>query len=223
MSNPYSSKNEFEFDINKFTAPAKQYFIDWVNEAVDDLKRQPYNVKRFTDILLDADRIFLSAKGRSGLVASYAGVRYRNARYEVFEVGHHLTPPIGSDESKKDVLYCMSASGKTRFVVASAEIAKEVRVPVLVITATDPSHLSNLATEKIVIRGRTKDTIENEKKLREDWEIIQLEESQEPLSYLGSKSEMKFLYINELIVNYLFKRKGIREIDAKKEHQNIEF
>lgn len=205
----------FRFDINKFVAPAKTYFGSWTDEIIEELKKQSETIENFTNILLGADRIFLSAKGRSGLVISYAGIRLGHAGYEIFEVDHPLSPPIGKDETKKDVLFVISGSGKTPPVVYAAKIAKENGAPVLVITSDGDSPLGKLATEKIVTKSRTKDSIV-------EWERIQLEGPKEPLSYLGSESEYKAFVISELIVNFLHKRKGVTEDDARNRHKNIE-
>jgi len=206
----------FKFDINIFVAPATKFFGIWTKEITEELKRQSEVVENFTNILLEADRIFLSAKGRSGLIISYAGIRLGHAGYDIFEVDHPLSPPIGKDKTKKDVLFVVSGSGKTPPVVYAAKIAKENGVPVLVITSDGDSPLGELATEKIVTKSRTKDTIDVE------WERIQLEGPKEPLSYLGSESEYKAFVISELIVNFLHKRKGVTEVDAKNRHKNIE-
>jgi len=206
----------FKFDINKFVAPAQKFFEVWTDEIIEELKKQSESVENFTNIVLKADRIFLSAKGRSGLVISYTGIRLGHAGYEVFEVDHPLSPPIGRDKTKKDVLFIISGSGKTPPVVYAAKIAKENGIPVLVITSDGDSPLGKLATEKIVTKSRTKDTMDVE------WERIQLEGPKEPLSYLGSESEYKAFVISELIVNFLHKRRGVTEDDAKNRHKNIE-
>jgi 6-phospho-3-hexuloisomerase len=206
----------FKFDINKFTAPAKIYFGAWTDEIIEELKKQIQSVEKFTNILLGADRIFLSAKGRSGLVISYAGIRLGHAGYDIFEVDHPLSPPIGRDETKKDVLFVISGSGTTPPVVYAAQIAKENGVPVLVITSDGNSPLGKLATEKIVTKSKTKDDI------NVDWGRIQLEGPKEPLSYLGSESEYKAFVISELIANFLHKRRGVTEDDARNRHKNVE-
>ncbi len=202
---------KFRFDVEKFSYPLDKYFIPWIRDLNEELREQPDSIENFTDILLNSERVFTCAKGRSELVTQYAGTRLLHIGYEVFQVGYSYTPSIGK---KKDVLLCVSGSGKTKSVVNCAESAKKQKVPILSITSKPDSNLADISDEIIIIKGRTKDIIEYEKR--------QLEKTKEPISYLGSEFEFKAFACLELIENYVAKRKGVSEKDMKGRHPNME-
>lgn len=206
----------FQFDISKFIAPTQTYFKKWTEDVQNDLKNQSENVEKIVNQLLSADRIFLSAKGRMGLVSKYSGIRLQHAGFNVFEVGHEFTPPIGMDKTKKDVLLTLSGSGKTASVINSAEIARKQGISVLVVTSSPNSPLAKLATDMVVIKGKTKED------LVKDYDKFQLVKKKEPINYLGSESEFKILCFMELVVNFLAKRNGLTEEKAKERHTNME-
>jgi len=203
---------EEKFNIEAFRLPTKTYFRPWQDEIDDELEKQRDSVKKTVRIFLEIDRIYIAALGRSKLSALNAGMRFMHIGYPVYEVGHPLTPAIGNDERYKDLLYAVSGSGETKFVVSAAEKAKEKDVPVIAITSNLNSRLAQLATEKIVTKGK--------KILSSDSQIPS--EFEEPINFLQSKSENKAYHIGDLLVSSIAKMKGITEADMEKRHANTE-
>lgn len=213
-------EDEFEFDIYKFTEPCITYFQRWAREVREDLIEQPEQVKNFTDYFLPRDgetprniEIHIAGKGRSRIVDRYASVRLVNAGYTVYDAFDELTPPIGRKEQGiRFISYNISGGGQSEPVVNASKEAKSANVPVLVITSTDPSPLTDIADAKIVTKSRTKEDVENEEVLG----------TIEPVGYLGSESEFKALVASELVVNYLYNRLKVTEVDARKGHKRRE-
>jgi 6-phospho-3-hexuloisomerase len=203
---------EEKFNIEDFRLPTKTYFRSWQDELDEELDKQQNSVKNIIKIFLESDRVFTVALGRSNLSALNTGMRLMHLGYQVYEVGHPYTPAIGNDERCKDVAYCVSGSGKTKFVVTAAEKAKEKNVPVIAITSNLNSSLAQLATEKIVTKGK--------KILPSDSQIPS--EFEEPINFLQSKSENKAYHIGDLLVSSVAKMKGITEADMEKRHANTE-
>jgi 6-phospho-3-hexuloisomerase len=216
-----SDSKDFRFNIYRFSEPCISYFQRWIREVREDLLEQSEEVQKFTDYFIPRDgetprniEIHIAGKGRSRIVGRNASVRLVNAGYTVYDEMDELTPPIGRDEKGiRFISYNLSGGGKTEPVVNAAKVAKTMGVPVLAITSTDPSPLADIADSKIVTKGRTKEDVEKEEVLG----IIK-----EAAGYLGSESEFKNLITSELVVNYLYKRLGLTEKDARAGHKKRE-
>lgn len=203
-----------EFSIEKFSDPLNKHFTKWIRDLNEELKNQPDAVKSFINRLYETDKIFVCGRGRSELIGIYSGIRMRHAGYDVYRVGDFFTPPIG--KKGKDIMLCISGSGETNFVVNNALVAKKSNIPILSVTSKPDSSLGVISDEKIIIKGRTKQAV------IKNYDVAQLKEPEEPISYLGSEFESKAYFFLEITVNYLAKRKGISEKDMRERHLNLE-
>jgi 6-phospho-3-hexuloisomerase len=207
----YLEKN---FNIVDFTAPIDTNFKPWLDELHKELLEQSDKVKRITRGLLAADRIYTVAKGRSELMTEFSGIRFMHEGYTVYGVGDKYTPAIGNDPKYKDVLYFVSGSGGTKFVITTEKIAKENSVPIFGVC-------SNINSEAVKIAGEENVIITKGKKIYPAGETAPPEYSV-PVNFLQTKSEIKANYVNELLVNCVAKMKDIKERDMKKRHSNTE-
>jgi len=203
---------EEKFKIEEFASPVDTYFKPWQHELALELKEQEENVKNIVKILLERDRIYTVALGRSRLVSLNTGMRFLHIGYFAYEVGHPYSPAMGTDERYKDALYSISGGGETEYVVTTSKIAKRNNVPVIGITSNADSRLAKLATEKIVTKGK--------KIYSKDSQVPF--EFEEPINFLQTKSEYKAFCIGELLVNSVAKMKGITEKDMERLHSNTE-
>jgi len=102
--------------------------------------------------VLGARRIFVAGAGRSGLALKMVAMRLMHLGLAVHVVGETTTPAI----SRGDLLLVASGSGSTKSAVAAAEVARNVKADVLVITTAPASRLGELATWIVEIPAATK-------------------------------------------------------------------
>jgi len=201
-----------KFNIDDFVSPIKEYFNPWQIENELELRQQEKSVKKIIEILLNTDRIFTHGVGRSKLAVLDTGMRLMHLGYLMYEVGHPYQPAMGNDNRYKDTMYAASGSGKTTFVTSVATKAKENGVPIIAITSNANSPLAELATEKIITKG--KEIIPNGQPIPPEHE--------QPINFLQTKSEDKARYIGNMLINYIAKAKGITEDEMRKRHSNVE-
>ena len=84
---------------------------------------------------------FCTGQGRSGLVARMAAMRLMHLGHRTHVVGEATAPSIGDG----DVLLVLSASGSTPASLHLAGIARDVSASVVLVTATVPSPLGEVA------------------------------------------------------------------------------
>lgn len=97
--------------------------------------------------LLDAQRIFVVALGRSGLLARMFAMRLAQIGLAVHVVGDVTTPAIAAG----DLLIAISGSGRTETVVAMARKARDFGADVLAITSNAATPLARLADTAIIL------------------------------------------------------------------------
>lgn len=204
------SDDNIKFNINKFIKP-KKYFEKWEKDLYKEIKTQSKEVESLTNCLYDAKRIFICGRGRSELTAKKCFMRLKQTgKWELYAIGETFTPPI--EEGNKDVLFCVSGSGKTNYVVTAAETGKKEGAVIATLTSKPETSLGKSSDFLIKIKGRTKDV--------PDYEVAQIKKDLEPIGYYGSEFEHKADKCMELIINWLIKRKGIAE--DKMLHNNVE-
>lgn len=94
-----------------------------------------------------AGRLFFTGRGRSGLVAQLAAMRFMQLGRTCHVVGDATAPAIGAG----DTLLVVSGSGRTPVSVAFAEIARREGAHVFLVTHEDSSPLRELADVAVVV------------------------------------------------------------------------
>lgn len=103
------------------------------------------------DCILEAGRIYVVGKGRSGLVMEMFAMRLMQMGLTSFVVGDSTTPAI----QMGDLLVAGSGSGETAGVLSAAQKALEVGGRVVAITSRPASSLGQMADRYIIIPGET--------------------------------------------------------------------
>lgn len=101
--------------------------------------------------ILQAQRVFVVGKGRSGLVMEMFAMRLMQAGLAAFVVGAPTTPAI----REGDLLVAGSGSGETAGVVSVASKAADVKAKLVAITSRAASTLGMLADCRVIIPGET--------------------------------------------------------------------
>ncbi|MBI3362918.1 MAG: SIS domain-containing protein [Chloroflexi bacterium] len=129
---------------------------DWLRTDLDELHSTLRTVSSTNDshlgeIILRADRIFVTGQGRTGLVMRMFAMRLMQLVKTAFVLGDVTTPAVGPG----DLLIAGSGSGETDGVVSVARRAREMGVRVAAITSKPDSSLAKLADHTTVISGAT--------------------------------------------------------------------
>ncbi len=184
--------------------------IKTVVEEIDSKK-----VRALMDDLIKSKRVFIYGLGRSGLVAHAFAMRLANLNFQVYIVGGVTTPAIKKD----DFLFVISGSGNTKSIVMAAQVAKEVGAKVGALTSNPDSQIAQLADTIVVIRGRTKEHVEN---LKKEYLVNQLRGQHVPYSPLGTLFEDTCLILLDGAIVQVMHEMGISEKQMRERHTNIE-
>jgi 6-phospho-3-hexuloisomerase len=109
--------------------------------------------KRLIQMILNARRIFVTGRGRSGVLSEWLAVRLMQMGFDVHVPGQVTCPRI----IKSDLLIAISCSGTTTTTVDLARIAGESGAKVVAITAIDTSPLASAAGHILLLPVTAKD------------------------------------------------------------------
>lgn len=157
-------------------------------------------------------KIMIIGAGRSGLVGRGFAMRLMHLGFNIYVVGETITPAL----EKNDLLFVISGSGTTTFVVAAAEIAKQVGAKIVAVTSHPKSPVGKLADHVVVIKGRT------ELARKRDYFSRQILGVHEPLAPLGTLFEASSMVFLDGVVSELMYRLKETEEEMRKRHATIE-
>ncbi|ACL10548.1 6-phospho-3-hexuloisomerase [Desulfurococcus amylolyticus] len=200
--------------VSGVTRDAMLGIIDFALKAVDLISDDEKEKMIYTliDALRNNKKVFVIGAGRSGLVGKAFAMRLLHLGFNTYIVGETILPRA----SPGDVLVSISGSGRTRLVVAAAEVAKSVGVKVIAITTYPDSPLGKLADIVVRIPGRTKMAAE------EDYISRQILGLHEPLAPLGTLFEDTLLIFLDGVIAELMDKLGVTEEELRNRHANIE-
>ncbi len=159
-------------------------FADRVNAAIDD-----------------AEKIFVTGAGRSGLVARFFAMRLMHCGYAAYMVGEVVTPALG----KGDLLILISGSGSTETLIPLARRAKRLGAPVMLISTKSKSAIGHLADIILPMGNRNVSSFDVTKCMP-----------------MGTVFELATLVFLESIVAEIIQRKGLDDVSMRALHANLE-
>lgn len=109
-------------------------------------------IDTFRDYLQKAQRIFVAGVGRTGLHMRAFAMRLMHLGFQVHIVGDITTPSI----QPGDLLIVGSGSGRTASLAQHVQKARQIGVPVILLTASDTSPLHALSDYVLQIRATSK-------------------------------------------------------------------
>lgn len=159
----------------------------------------------FTDHVIsaidEAEKIFISGAGRSGLVARFFAMRLMHCGYQVYMVGEIVTPSL----KKGDLLLIISGSGGTQTLLPLAKKAITIGAQVVLISMKSKSTIGDIANTVLPMGNLN------------------------PLSFdapnsmpMGTVFELSTLVFLESVVAEVVKQKGINEDYMRAMHANLE-
>jgi 6-phospho-3-hexuloisomerase len=154
---------------------------------------------RLIEAIVQADEVFLTGQGRTGLIARAFVIRLVHLGLKAHFVGDITTPPIG----KGDLLIACSGSGVTHLTKLTAERAKHHGAKVAAIVGRTGSPL-----------GKAVDLAVG---------ICEVPEGLEHgILPMASRFELALLFYLEVIVLRLMRQLKITEEEMRQRHANLE-
>ncbi|KMM36853.1 6-phospho-3-hexuloisomerase [Guptibacillus hwajinpoensis] len=169
-----------------------------LTEVNDDQARQ------LSFYIEDANRIFVTGEGRSGLMGKAFAMRLMHGGYDVYVTGETITPNI----EKGDLLIAISGSGSTTSICYFAKRAKESGACVSAITTNKHSKLAEISDHFLIVPAATK------KRLPEEPDTIQP---------LGNQFDQSLHLLLDAIIIYTVKQsKTADQAKMTAKHANME-
>ncbi|OFK23462.1 SIS domain-containing protein [Olsenella sp. HMSC062G07] len=155
------------------------------------------------ELLVSGRRVLVTAVGRM-LISLKAWVkRLKHLGVDINYVGDETEMPV----RKHDLVLIGSSSGESRLPAEIARIAKERGADVFYIGCTSGSAIDALASERLMLRGRTKFAAPGEYA------------SKQPMSTLV---EQELFLLGDIVALEIMRRRGWTEKDVKDRHANLE-
>lgn len=189
--------------------------IDHLKIAIDKVSIS--EVEKVMESLAEAHtkgkKVLVVGVGRSGLVGRAFAMRLMHLGFIVHVVGETITPALVKD----DILFAISGSGSTTFVVDAAKIAKRIGARIISITSHPESPLGKLSDLIVTIPGRVRAMEE-----RRNYFSRQILGDHEPLVPLGTLFEVSTAIFLDSLIVAIMKRLGKTEAEMRARHATIE-
>jgi len=125
--------------------------LDGIRLLLDEMD-EPAS-ERLVQAVLDAGRVFVTGKGRSGYVAECFAMRLMQMGFDVHVVGEATCPRI----TRGDLMIAISCSGTTASTVQFARISRDSGARVTAVTAVPDSSLAAVAHDLVLVPVTGKD------------------------------------------------------------------
>ena len=185
--------------------------LDNIEKAQEFLDEKA--IDEFEDIIMDANNVFVTGAGRSGLAAKAFAMRLMHLGLRAYVVGETISPAINGD----DCIVAISGSGETNTIVSAAKISKNRGAKVLAVTSYPESTLGQLADSYLLVKGRTKKEVDDENYMKR-----QIHGNYTSLTPLGTAFELTTLVFLDAIVSELMEKMEQTESDLKARHTVLE-
>ena len=185
--------------------------LDNIESAEEFLDEK--TIDKFENMIMEANNIFVTGAGRSGLAAKAFAMRLMHLGLSSYVVGETISPAINAD----DCIIAISGSGETNTIVSAAKIAKNRGSKVLAVTSYPDSTLGQLADGHLLVKGRTKKEVDDENYMKR-----QIHGNYTSLTPLGTAFELTTLVFLDAIVSELMEKMEQTESDLKARHTVLE-
>ncbi len=182
----------------------------------------------FLGYMLNADRIYITGAGRSGLIAKTFAMRLMHTGLDAYVVGETITPAMKAG----DTLVVFSGSGETHSVLEIAETAKSVGGIICLITANVNSPIAEMSdctvglkTDYVNRKTGNESGTENNS-ISKDFEIRQLTGEYKSMANsfapLGTLFETMAMIFADAVISGIIERKHCRIEELRDRLSNIE-
>ena len=186
-----------------------ELMADHIKDIAQRLDKE--SIKKTIEYIMNADSIFITGAGRSGLVGKAFAMRLMHLGFKSFVVGESTTPAV----HKNDVVIAISGSGETRSVSDLGRIAKDIGATLITVTSNKDSTLGHISDATLEIHGRSKEDAGGylERHMRGEYSH---------LTPLGTSFEISSLVFLDALVAELIFITGASEADLKSRHAKLE-
>lgn len=172
------------------------YLTQKIKEGLDKLDDCVIN--DMVESFFECDKMFIYGVGRSGLASKGFAMRLMHLGFKIYVMGETVSPPV----NEGDLVILVSGSGRTNSVVKIAQLSKEVRAKIVVITAEKNSPLADLGDLTIT---------------------LDVQKDKDPkLAPLGTLFEDGALIFFDCIISELLDRMGENEDRMTARHASLE-
>jgi len=183
------------FAVLKARLEGIRLLLDDMDEAAAD---------QLIKLVLNANSIFVTGKGRSGYVAECFAMRLMQMGFVVHIPGEATCPRIG----RGDLLVAISCSGSTATTLTFAQISREAQAKVVAITAVKDSPLAKVADHLVLVPVTERDVKKLYRYVLGPYNNTLFEEA-------------LLLYLDALVYSML-EREGISKERLSSRHTNLE-
>jgi 6-phospho-3-hexuloisomerase len=186
-----------------------ELMADHIKDIAQRLDKE--SIKKTIEYIMNADSIFITGAGRSGLVGKAFAMRLMHLGFTSYVVGESTTPAV----HKNDVVIAISGSGETRSVSDLGRIAKDIGATLITVTSNKDSTLGHISDTTLEIHGRSKEDTGGylERHMRGEYSH---------LTPLGTSFEISSLVFLDALVAELIYITGASEADLKSRHAKLE-
>jgi len=157
---------------------------------------------RFCAAILESSRVFVTGRGRSGLVAKCFVMRLMQLGLDAYSIDETNTPGVRPE----DVLVICSGSGETEGLIINARHAQRIGAKVALVTAGENSTLAGLADTTVVIPSYSS----------------KLKNRVPTLNVLAGQFEDSMLLLLDACVITIMNKLRVTEDEMMSRHKNIE-
>jgi 6-phospho-3-hexuloisomerase len=114
------------------------YLTQKIRDGLDQIDECVIN--DMVESFFECNRMFIYGIGRSGLMSKGFAMRLMHLGFKIYVMGETVSPPV----NEGDLLILVSGSGRTNSVVKIAQLSKEVKAKLIVVTAEKNSPLAEM-------------------------------------------------------------------------------
>jgi 6-phospho-3-hexuloisomerase len=162
------------------------------------------DTERFLSMILEARKIFVVGRGRTGYIVGTFAMRLMHLGFDVHVVGDCTTPRI----SEHDLLVACSGSGRVRMVIQMAQIARRAKARIAFVTYNPSAPTPENGDLTVLIPTKA----DRDRPSRSG-------DSLQPLGTLFEEALMLYL---DLVVAHLMDRNQVSESEMARRHTNLE-
>jgi 6-phospho-3-hexuloisomerase len=125
---------------------AENYLLDKMRETMAYVDKE--KVKLAVDMILTTNHVFIYGAGRSGIISKAFAMRLVQLGITAYFIGETITPIL----SDRDLIILISNQGTTKSTLLVAQISKNIKAKIIVLTSNDNAPLLKFADLSFILK-----------------------------------------------------------------------
>lgn len=125
---------------------AESYILDRLRETMGNVDKE--KVGSAVDMILATNHVFVYGAGRSGIISKAFAMRLVQLGITVYSIGETITPIV----SDRDLTILISNQGTTKSTLLVAQVCKNVKSKIIVLTSNDNAPLLKFADLSFILK-----------------------------------------------------------------------